>query len=106
MNISPKIRKAMTTYPEFYQKVWTACAQIPRGKVATYGELAARIGRPGAARAVGRALAANPFAPAIPCHRVIAASGAMTGYSAPGGVARKRQMLIAEGVALKGGSRN
>lgn len=86
----------MKTHPSFYQKVWLACARIPRGKTRTYGEIARIIGRPGAARAVGRALAANPFAPAIPCHRVVGAGGAMVGYSAPGGIQKKRRLLLQE----------
>ena len=87
----------MKSYPSFYQKVWKACAEIPRGEVRTYGWVARVIGHPGAARAVGQALAANPFAPAIPCHRVVGASGALTGYSAPGGIQRKKSLLVKEG---------
>jgi len=87
----------MPRYPLFYQKVWKACAEIPKGETRTYGWIAQRIGRPKAARAVGRALAANPFAPGIPCHRVIGADGRMTGYSAPGGVRQKQRLLQKEG---------
>jgi O-6-methylguanine DNA methyltransferase len=94
------IYKKMETYPAFYQKVWRACAAIPKGEVRTYGQLAAAIGHPKAARAVGQALASNPFAPVIPCHRVVGASGAMTGYSARGGIQRKISMLLAEGALL------
>lgn len=90
------IRLRMKSYPKFYQKVWRACAEIPRGEVRTYGWIAQRIGHPKAARAVGQALAANPFAPQIPCHRVIGASGALTGYSGPGGIQRKKSMLLKE----------
>ncbi len=92
-----KILNGMKQYSPFYQQVWLACAAIPRGKTTTYGELAKSIGRPGAARAVGRALGANPFAPTVPCHRVIGRDGAMTGYSAAGGVGRKKSMLTREG---------
>jgi methylated-DNA-[protein]-cysteine S-methyltransferase len=94
-SLSTLIEK-MKTYPAFYQKVWHACALIPEGETRSYGWIAKQIGSPRAARAVGQALAANPFAPMIPCHRVIASNGALTGYSAPGGIVRKRQMLLAE----------
>lgn len=90
----------MKTYPLFYQSVWKACAGIPRGQVRTYGWLARRVGRPSAARAVGRALGRNPFAPVVPCHRVVGADGRLTGYSGAGGVAKKRRMLRAEGVPV------
>jgi len=90
----------MEAYPEFCRAVWKACAEIPRGQVRTYGWIARRIGRPGAARAVGQALAKNPFAPLVPCHRVVGADGSMTGFSARGGVRAKRRLLRKEG-ALK-----
>ena len=83
----------MKSYPKFYQKVWRACAQIPRGEVRTYGWIARKIGHPNAARAVGQALRRNPFAPRIPCHRVVGASGELHGYSAPGGLRRKKTLL-------------
>ncbi|MBI4386599.1 MAG: MGMT family protein [Elusimicrobia bacterium] len=95
--IPKKVMEAMKRYPPFYQKVWRACARIPRGQVRTYGWIARRLGSPKAARAVGQALAKNPFSPAVPCHRVIGASGRMTGFSAPGGTAAKRRMLEREG---------
>ena len=91
----------MKSYPAFYQKVWKACAEIPRGEVRSYGWIAKAIGHPGAARAVGQALAANPFAPEIPCHRVVAASGALTGYSGRGGLQRKKALLLKEGFEVK-----
>lgn len=71
--------------------------EIPAGEVRTYGELARAIGRPTAARAVGQALKRNRWAPAIPCHRVVAGDGRLGGYSAPGGVAAKRRLLRREG---------
>ena len=86
----------MKGFPAFYQKVWLECAKIPKGETRTYGWLAKKIGNPGAARAVGLALAKNPFAPDIPCHRVIRSDGSLGGYSAPGGIARKQRMLIQE----------
>ncbi|MBP8004953.1 MAG: MGMT family protein, partial [Elusimicrobia bacterium] len=77
MPLPKKITDAMRSHPAFYQAVWKACAEIPAGEVRTYGWLAARIGRPGAARAVGTALGANPFAPVVPCHRVVRSDGGM-----------------------------
>jgi methylated-DNA-[protein]-cysteine S-methyltransferase len=78
----------------FQQEVWAALREIPYGSTIGYAELAARIGRPSAARAVGAANGRNPIAVAIPCHRVIGASGALTGYG--GGLGRKRLLLDLE----------
>jgi len=97
MRIPARVLVKMEDFPPFTRKVWLACAEIPRGQVRTYGWIARRIGRPGAARAVGQALARNPFAPLVPCHRVVGADGRMTGFSAPGGVAAKRKLLRKEG---------
>ena len=88
--------KAINKYPLFYRAVWLECLRIPKGNTITYGELAKKIGHPGAARAVGQALAKNPFAPDVPCHRVIGANGKMTGYSAKGGIKKKAEMLRRE----------
>ena len=96
-----KVADAMKSYPPFYQAVWKACAEIPKGEVRTYGWIAKRIGKPRSARAVGQALGQNPFAPTVPCHRVVGADGRLTGYSAAGGVAEKRRMLLAEGALLR-----
>jgi len=101
MKLPAKILDAMKTHPKFHQEVWTACAEIPKGQVRTYGWLARRVGRPGAARAVGQALGRNPFAPTVPCHRVVSADGKLTGYSGAGGIAAKRRLLVAEGVPLR-----
>lgn len=90
------ILKKIRNYPKFHQKVWLACAAIPRGKTMTYGGIARKIGAPGSARAVGQALSKNPFAPVVPCHRVIRSDGGMGGYSGPGGVKAKRRMLAEE----------
>src|ERR1700687_649224 len=98
--IPTNILKKFDSYSPFYQKVWKACAEIPKGEVRTYGWIARRIGKPKAARAVGQALGKNPFAPEIPCHRVVGADGRLTGYSARGGVKAKRRMLVKEGVRL------
>lgn len=86
----------MKKYSPFLQAVWAACADIPAGSTRTYGDIARTIGCPGAARAVGRALAANPFAPVIPCHRVVRSDGTLGGYSGPGGLARKKELLRKE----------
>jgi len=95
--MNPSIQQKMQKYPSFYQKVWLACAKIPRGQVRTYGWIARKIGHPQAARAVGQALAVNPFAPTIPCHRVIGSNGRLTGYSGRGGLTRKKALLVKEG---------
>ena len=84
----------------FQRKVYEALLKIPRGQVRTYGEIARAIGRPRAARAVGQALKHNRWAPAIPCHRVVAIGGRLGGYSARGGLARKRRLLEREGTVL------
>mgnify|MGYP003590046824 FL=1 len=89
---------ALGTCPPFQQAVLRATARIPRGQVRTYGQIAAQLGKPGAARAVGNALAANPFPLAIPCHRVVRAGGQLGGFG--GGSALKRALLDLEG-ALK-----
>ena len=80
----------------FQRRVLRAALRIPYGRVSTYGEIAAEIGNPRAARAVGRALGANPIPLVVPCHRVIAGSGALGGYSAAGGVRVKRKLLDLE----------
>ena len=80
----------------FREKVWAALDDIPYGTTATYGEIAARIGAPRAAvRAVGGAIGANPLLVVRPCHRVIGAGGALTGYA--GGLDRKVRLLTHEG---------
>lgn len=81
----------------FRREVYAATRAVGPGATASYGELARAVGRPGAARAVGAALGSNPFPIVVPCHRVLAADGALTGFSAPGGIATKRRMLELEG---------
>jgi len=81
---------------EFQRQVLTACAKIPYGQVLTYSQLARRVRRPRAARAVGNALARNPVPIVIPCHRVIAGDGSLGGYSAEQGVPLKRRLLDME----------
>jgi methylated-DNA-[protein]-cysteine S-methyltransferase len=78
----------------FELAVWQALTEIPYGETVSYGELATRIGRPGAPRAVGVANARNPIAVIVPCHRVIGADGSLTGYG--GGLERKRLLLDLE----------
>jgi methylated-DNA-[protein]-cysteine S-methyltransferase len=78
----------------FQRQVWDALCTIPYGATASYGEIARDVGQPGAARAVGGANNRNPIAIVIPCHRVIGASGSLTGYG--GGLDRKRTLLALE----------
>lgn len=80
----------------FRERVYRLCRQIPFGQTTTYGQLAARAGSPGAARAVGSCMAANRVPLIIPCHRVVASSGGMGGFSGPGGVCLKRRLLELE----------
>jgi len=80
----------------FHRRVYEAARRIGPGHTRTYGELAVEIGEPGAARAVGQALGANPFAVIVPCHRVLAAGGRGGGFSAPGGVDTKLRLLEIE----------
>lgn len=100
MKIPKLILKEMKKYSPFSQAVWKACATIPKGEIRTYGWIAKKIGKPGSARAVGRALGANPFAPTIPCHRVIRANGSLGGYSGPGGIKAKKKLLAKEKAKL------
>ncbi len=81
--------------PRFQREVLSELARVPYGDVATYGTLAARIGKPRAARAVGGALNRNPIPILLPCHRVVGASGSLVGYA--GGLERKRALLALEG---------
>src|SRR2546427_744434 len=84
----------------FQRAVYDKVRDLPPGRTATYGEIAALLGKPGASRAVGQALGRNPFLVAVPCHRVLAAGGAPGGFSAPGGVIAKQRLLALEGVTL------
>jgi methylated-DNA-[protein]-cysteine S-methyltransferase len=82
--------------PDLGRRVYAVALAIPTGETRTYGEVARAIGEPQAARAVGRALGDNPFPIVVPCHRVLAAGGAIGGFSAPGGIATKRRLLAIE----------
>ncbi len=84
----------------FQEAVYDLTKKIPEGKVATYGQLAHLAGNPKAARAVGMLMATNRHAPVVPCHRVVAANGELTGYSAGQGLVTKQQMLQEEGVVF------
>jgi len=79
---------------DFQRAVWRAVRRVPYGRTASYGEIARKIGRPGASRAVGQANGANPVCLVIPCHRVVGSDGSLTGYG--GGVERKRKLLSLE----------
>ncbi|MDO8432836.1 MAG: methylated-DNA--[protein]-cysteine S-methyltransferase [Candidatus Binatus sp.] len=83
----------------FQKEVWAELRRIPLGATTTYGELAAKIGRPKSSRAVGMANGSNPVGIVVPCHRVIGAGGALTGYG--GGIDRKRWLLEHEGAHLR-----
>ncbi len=86
--------------PAFHQRVYEAARALPPGQTTTYGEMARALGEPGAARAVGQALGHNPFAPVVPCHRILAAGGAGGGFSAEGGTRTKLRLLEIEGAVL------
>jgi len=83
----------------FQRNVLELVKMIPRGETLTYGEVARRVGRPGAARAVGATMASNAIPLIIPCHRVVGAKGRLTGFSAPRGIDMKRQLLEMEQTA-------
>jgi methylated-DNA-[protein]-cysteine S-methyltransferase len=82
--------------PAFHRRVYEVARTIPPGMTLSYGEVAARMGAPGAAREVGRALGQNPFAIIVPCHRVLAANGRVGGFSARGGVRTKLRLISSE----------
>jgi len=83
--------------------VYSLARQIPKGKVTSYGELAAAVGRPEAARAIGSIMHVNPYAPSVPCHRVVHKDGRIGGFGDRRGVARKIELLAGEGVQVEGG---
>lgn len=85
-------------FGNFRRKVYETVRRIPRGKVAGYGDIAGRVGAPGAGRAVGRAMATNPFPLLIPCHRVVQANGTLGGFG--GGLPMKKKLLKMEGVPI------
>ena len=79
----------------FNQRIWALTSRVPKGSVTTYAELARAVGTR-AYRAVGNAMNKNPYAPGVPCHRVVGSDGSLTGFA--GGLEKKRKMLVAEGV--------
>ena len=85
---------------KFQIKVWNYLKKIPKGKVKTYKQIAKAIGMPKAARAVANACGKNPYAPKIPCHRVIRSDGGLGGYSGKGGIKQKLKLLRSEKVAI------
>ena len=86
----------LTGVSEFAAAVYRLARQVPPGRTTTYGAIAAQLGGPTVARAVGRALGDNPFPIVVPCHRVTGADGTIGGFSAPGGARTKRRMLMVE----------
>src|SRR5215831_19069724 len=87
----------MDGVPPFHRRVYELARSIPPGETISYGEIAAKLGAPGSARAVGQALGRNPFAIIVPCHRVLAAGGKVGGFSAVGGITTKLRLLAIEG---------
>ncbi len=85
---------------DFQIKVWKYLKTIPKGKVKTYKQVAIAIKKPKSARAVANACAKNPYAPNIPCHRVIRTDGCLGGYSGKGGIKTKKKLLNSEGFDL------
>ena len=81
---------------DFQIAVWKELLKSPSGKTKTYKEIAIAIGRPNSSRAVANACAQNPYAPEVPCHRVLRSDGSLGGYSAEGGIERKRELLESE----------
>jgi methylated-DNA-[protein]-cysteine S-methyltransferase len=91
-----KVELDLDGVPSFHRQVYQVARTIPPGATLSYGAIAARLGAPSSARAVGQALARNPFVIIVPCHRVIGASGKIGGFSARGGGATKRRLLAIE----------
>jgi len=91
-----RIRPGMT----FNERVWALTSRVPQGKVVTYADIADALGTKGY-RAVGNALNKNPYAPGVPCHRVVGSDGKLTGFA--GGLPKKERLLRVEGVAVQRG---
>jgi methylated-DNA-[protein]-cysteine S-methyltransferase len=96
MNFTKKQHAALARLTPFQRSVLLECARIPKGQTRTYSQIARAIGKPHSARAVGNALAINPLAPLIPCHRVVRSDGGLGGYSARGGQKAKGKLLKTE----------
>ena len=86
---------------KFQEQIWKEIAKVPFGETATYKDLATRIGKPQASRAVGGAVGANPIGIIVGCHRILGSSGKLTGYSGGSGVPTKKQLLDLEGIIYK-----
>jgi O-6-methylguanine DNA methyltransferase len=87
---------------DFKDRVYNIVGKVPKGKVATYGQVARLAGNSKAARAVGALMKNNPDTKRVPCHRVVSSKGKLTGYSAKGGIEKKKEMLAFEGVYFVG----
>ena len=85
---------------KFQIKVWKYLITIPKGQLRTYLDVAKAIRRPKAVRAVANAVGQNPYAPKVPCHRVIRSDGRLGGYSGPGGIKTKKKLLKMEGISF------
>lgn len=86
----------------FKEKIYNITAKIPKGRVATYGQLAKIAGNPRASRAVGMFMSKNKDIEAVPCHRVVASDGKLTGYAFGKGIVTKKEKLLKEGIAFRG----
>ena len=84
----------------FQLKVWKYLKKIQKGQIRTYSDVAKAINKPNSVRAVANAIGKNPYAPKIPCHRVIRSDGSLGGYSGKGGINTKRKLLKSEGILL------
>jgi methylated-DNA-[protein]-cysteine S-methyltransferase len=96
VNFGSEIAVVLDDFSNFAREVLIACRGISFGEIISYGQLAERIGRPNAARAVGQVLAKNPLPLIIPCHRIVCSNGGLGGFSAAGGVTFKKKMLELE----------
>ncbi len=94
------VRLDLSHLSDFQRRVAELCRRIPRGKTLSYGQLAAKAGNPGAARAVGSVMSSNRFPILIPCHRVVGTGGKLGGFSAPEGISVKQKMLQLEDVVI------
>ena len=88
---------------KFAKKVYDLTSRVPKGKVTTYGEIARKMGKPRASRAVGAALRANPTPIVVPCHRVVGQDGSLRGYGGGSGTPTKAKLLKKEGVSFRKG---
>lgn len=98
--INKSILKELEKGTLFQQKVWQELLKIKKGEVITYKELAKRIGKPKAVRAIANAIGKNPYAPIVPCHRVVRSDGKLGGYSGEGGIKTKVSLLKSEGIDI------